>query len=94
MIGWMHYVVSLNKPKGGDMELLPEYQGLPLEDQLAIMRRKALDGTLSIEEMRVNVQYLRSINQAGISISKTKRAAKAKVTQADADAMLKDLEGL
>ena len=23
------------------MELLPEYQGLPLEDQLAIMRRKA-----------------------------------------------------
>ena len=76
------------------MELLPEYQGLPLEDQLAIMRRKALDGTLSIEEMRINVQYLRSINQAGISISKTKRAAKAKVSQVDLDAMLKDLEGL
>ena len=49
------------------MELLPEYQGLPLEDQLAIMRRKALDETLTVEEMRTNVQYLRSINQAGLS---------------------------
>lgn len=76
------------------MELLPEYQGLPLEDQLAIMRRKALDGTLTVEEMRINVQYLRGINQAGISVSKAKRATKAKITQADADAMLKDLEGL
>jgi hypothetical protein len=57
-------------------------------------RRKALDGTLTPEEMREAVIFLRQtrVNAAkSSSAAKERKAAKAPV---DADALLNELEGI
>lgn len=67
-----------------------------LQSKLAAWRIKALDGTLSLEEMKESVTYLRA-GRLGAAQAAQKTAATRKKAIAvipSADDMLSDLEGL
>lgn len=68
------------------MELAPE-----LRSKIDIWRRKAIDGTLSDEEMREAIDVLRAGRVAAASASAPKSRAKAKAAVPHADDLLKEL---
>lgn len=67
-----------------------------LQAKVANWRRKAADGTISLDEMRDAVQALREGRVAAATVSEKSRAtkAKAKAEIKSADAMLDELGGL
>ena len=58
---------------------------------LAEYRRKALDGTLTLEEMKAAVRLMREGRISAAARSEKSRAAKAAPAAIDSDAMLNDL---
>lgn len=62
-----------------------------LQSKLSIWRQKASEGTLSMEELREAVAFLRSDRKAAASTSTAKKNAKAKVAIPDADTLMKEL---
>lgn len=62
--------------------------------ELAILRRKAEEGTASMDDMRRAVLLLRQDRKAAVTSSETKRRVTAKAVIPDADTMLSELEGL
>lgn len=62
--------------------------------QIAVWRSKALDGTLTAEEMKLAIAALRE-DRVGASVASEKsRRAKAKVAVPSADDLLSELGGM
>jgi len=61
--------------------------------KLAIWRQKAVDNTLSREEMKEAILLLRGDRRSAAVASVTSKAKKAKVEIPDGDDLLKDLLG-
>lgn len=64
----------------------PETQG-----RLAILRAKAVDGTLTLEEMKEAVVMMRGDRASSVRNSDSSRKAKVKAAIPSADAMLNEL---
>ncbi|QGH72970.1 MAG: hypothetical protein [Siphoviridae sp. ctdEk19] len=60
-----------------------------LQMKLAIYRRKAADGTISLEEMREAVSFMRA---GRLSAAQGAKARSAKAPAVDADALLSSFE--
>lgn len=72
------------------MAFTPEVQA-----RIQILRAKALDNTITQEELREAIQLLRADRFASASASAKGKAAKAaKSAPVDADALLNELEGM
>jgi len=67
---------------------------LDLQAKIADWRLRAVEGTLTLEEMKEAVVYLRAGRISAASQTATARAKKAKAIIPSADEMLGDLEGL
>ena len=61
---------------------------------VAVYKAKALNNTLTVEDMKVAIQLLRADRQGAHVASDKSRRAKAKVEIPSADDMLRELEGL
>lgn len=62
-----------------------------LQSKLSIWRQKAADGTLSMDELKEAVAFLRSDRKAAAVSSPAKKTAKAKAAIPDADTLMKEL---
>ena len=62
-----------------------------LQSKLAVWREKAAQGTLSMEEMKEAIGFLRADRRAAATQSKSSRTAKAKAQIPAAEDLLKDL---
>lgn len=62
-----------------------------VRDRIAILRQKAVEGTLTVEEAREGVMLMRADRVAGASASDSSRRAKAKAVIKSADEMLDEL---
>lgn len=68
-------------------------QSIDLQAKLAVWRRKAVDGTLSLDEMREAVRAIRGDRKVAHAVSDTSRAKKSqpKAVVPSADDMLDEL---
>jgi hypothetical protein len=65
-----------------------------LQAQIAVWRQKALDGTLTVEEMRAALDLMRGGGRAAASTPRTSGAKKAAKSIVSGDNLLNELEGL
>lgn len=73
---------------------MAEAQSPELQSKIAIWRQKALDNTLTVEEMREAIAALRQGRVSAAYASEGARAKKAKVAIPSADDLLSEIEGL
>jgi len=59
--------------------------------RISILQQKAIDGTLTLDEMREGVKLMREDRTSGASSSDSSRRAKAKAVIKSADDMLDEL---
>ena len=62
-----------------------------MKSRIAILQQKAIDGTLTLDEMREGIQLMRADRVAGASASDSSRRAKAKAVIKSADELLDEL---
>ena len=68
---------------------------LELQSKISAWRLKAAEGTVTLEEMREGIIYLRAGRmQASVAAQATKRTAAKKAVAPPADDMLSELDGL
>ena len=65
-----------------------------LQSKIASWRIKAAEGTLTLDEMREGIKYLRSDRMSAATSAAKTRLTKAKSAAPVAEDMLADLEGL
>ena len=65
-----------------------------LQSKIASWRLKAAEGTLTLDEMREGVKYLRADRMSAATSAAKTRSTKAKSAAPAAEDMLADLEGL
>ncbi len=69
-------------------------QSPELQSRIAIWRAKAIDGSLTLEDMKEAVRAMRAGRISAAYSSEAARRSKAKSTVKDGDELLKELEGL
>lgn len=62
--------------------------------RLAILRQKAIEGTLNLDEVKEAVKLMRADRMSAATAPSTARKAKAKAVIKDADEMLDELGGI
>lgn len=68
-------------------------QSLHTQANIAQLRAKAVDGTLTLEEMQAAIKLIRGDRTAAAKASSSSKTRQAKAVIPDADDMLKELGG-
>lgn len=65
-----------------------------INQQVAVWRQKAAEGTLTLDEMKEAIKLLRAGRESAASASDAARRKKARVEVKSADELLSELDGL
>lgn len=65
-----------------------------MQSKIAVWRQKAVDGTLTLEEMKEAILFMRAGRASAAAASEQARRSKAKAAVKDADTLLAELTNL